>query len=260
MSALRAAARTKPVVVLKIRSVAGPACRDCTGCGVRRRVDARRVRYACERTRNCSPRRGFLRAGGFRRETGWRSCPTDAVPALLAADAAADRGLRLGTLTRDTVKKLDALLHDGSVRASNPIDVGGDAPPDSTGGRGEACARRSERRRRRCAARPASRHTGRSHRRRRSRRYANGLGKPVLAAWLGAVDRQRGSRRARSRRRLELLHAGERRRRAVVPRCVSQQPGVVARSAATAARTGAARPGAARNAAARDSSIPGERS
>jgi succinyl-CoA synthetase alpha subunit len=80
VSALRAAARTKPVVVLKSggRWTRRPRLRRMS-CSTPR--CAARVPYACRRTRNCLPRQGFLRAGEFRRETGLRSCRTDAVPA-----------------------------------------------------------------------------------------------------------------------------------------------------------------------------------
>jgi tetratricopeptide (TPR) repeat protein len=48
---------------------------------------------------------------------------------MLAADAAADRGLRLGTLTRETTMKLDALMHEDPSRV-DLIDVGNSAPPE----------------------------------------------------------------------------------------------------------------------------------
>ena len=59
-----------------------------------------------------------------------------------------------------------------------------------------------------CAARAAARHW--RHRRRARGRRGRARSKPVLGAWLGAVDRPRGARGARGRRHRQLLHAGER--------------------------------------------------
>ena len=103
---------------------------------------------------------------------------------------AAERRIALATFTADTARKLDALLND------------------------DASARQPDRRRRRRPARPAWRRAvglalddpnvdavvalhvprpdirARSQRRRRWRGVAHAHTKPVLAAWLGALDRQ----------------------------------------------------------------------
>ena len=60
--------------------------------------------------------------------------------------------------------------------------------------------------------------------------------KPVLGAWLGAVDRREVDAALEAGGDRQLLHAGERGRGILVPRRLSAQPGVAARSAAAAAR------------------------
>ena len=64
--------------------------------------------------------------------------------------------------------------------------------------------------------------------------------KPVLAAWLGAVDRREAGGRARSGRRRQLLHAGERGGSVLVPRGLPPSSGMAARSASAATRAAAA--------------------
>ena len=127
VSALRAAARTKPVVVLKSGRSMDPSAEiapDVVFDAALRRSGTVRVStytqlFAAAR---------ILARGRIPQGNRIAIVSNGRGPGILAADAAADRGLRLGTLTRDTVKKLDALLHEDPSRV-DLIDVGGGAPP-----------------------------------------------------------------------------------------------------------------------------------
>ena len=125
VSALRAAARTKPVVVLKSGRSLDPTVEippDAVFDAALRRSGTVRVStytqlFAAAR---------ILARGRIPQGDRIAIVSNGRGPGVLAADAAADRGLRLGPLTQDTTKKLDALLHEDPSRA-DLIDVGSDA-------------------------------------------------------------------------------------------------------------------------------------
>ena len=135
LSALRAAARTKPVVVLKAgRSLEQVADRDALGepgiapdavfdAALKRagtvRVHGYTQLFAAAR---------ILAMGRIPRGDRLAIVSNGRGPAVLAADCAADAGVALARFAPDTVAALDALLPPEIGRA-NPVDVRGDAQP-----------------------------------------------------------------------------------------------------------------------------------
>src|SRR5690348_12531506 len=126
MSALRAAARTKPVVVLKSgRSLEPPlgVTPDAVFTAAMMRAGTVRVQtytqlFAAAR---------ILAPGRIPQGNLVAIVSNGRGPALLAADSAADRGIALAQFTPDTAAKFDALLADGAPRI-DPIDVRDAAP------------------------------------------------------------------------------------------------------------------------------------
>ena len=208
-----------------------------TSCSTRR--SSARAPSACAPTRSCSRRRASSRSDGFRAATGSRSCPTAAARACSPPTSARDAGVTL------------AQLGAGHGARARRAAAARDAARQS-GRRARRCAARAVRGRgrRRCSPIPASmrwsrctcraRSSVRSTPRMRSPTSARASTKPVLGAWLGAIDRPAGAAGAGGGWRRELLHAGECRRRVLVPRGVSPQPGVAARGAVVAAGSRAA--------------------
>ena len=187
VSALRAAARTKPVVVLKSGRSMDPSAEiapDVVFDAALRRSGTVRVStytqlFAAAR---------ILARGRIPQGNRIAIVSNGRGPGILAADAAADRGLRLGTLTRDTVKKLDALLHEDPSRV-DLIDVGGGAPParladavklalDDPNVDAVVALH---------VPRPGTPPLASAE---ALATVSKDSGKPVLAAWMGAVDRQ----------------------------------------------------------------------
>ena len=131
MSALRAAARTKPVVVLKAgRSLESPADVSPDAVFTAALMRAGTVRVQTYTQLFAAAR--ILASGRIPRGNGLAIVSNGRGPAILAADSAVDHGMRLATFTRDTAQKLDALL-GGSAQfdaalPGNPVDVR-DAPP-----------------------------------------------------------------------------------------------------------------------------------
>jgi acetyltransferase len=127
LSALRAAARTKPVVVLKAgRSLEQPAPiphDEVFDAALRRsgtvRVDTYMQLFAAAR---------ILAHGRVPQGNRLAIVSNGRGPAVMAADRAFDRGIELASLTDATASKLDALLGHRRPLA-NPIDVRGDAAP-----------------------------------------------------------------------------------------------------------------------------------
>ena len=127
MSALRAAARTKPVVVLKSgRSLEPPlgVAPDAVFTAAMMRAGTVRVQtytqlFAAAR---------ILARGRIPQGNRVAIVSNGRGPALLAADSAADRGIPLAQFTSETAARFDALLADGAPRV-DPIDVR-DAPPE----------------------------------------------------------------------------------------------------------------------------------
>ena len=187
VSALRAAARTKPVVVLKAgRSLEPPApiAPDAVFEAALRRAGTVRVQtymqlFAAARV---------LAHGRIPQGDRIAIVSNGRGPAMLAADVAADRQLGLAAFAKETTARLDALLL-GGAQVANPIDVRGDSPPDRLAaaagialddpGVDAVVALHVPRPvTPPAAAAQALADVARAHT------------KPVLAAWLGAVDRR----------------------------------------------------------------------
>jgi len=130
MSALRAAARAKPVVVLKAgrgEAMAGPGFSSSD-----RVFDAALQRAGTVRVETYTQLFAATRVvAGGRVPRGNRLAilTNGRGPGLLAADRAVGAGVALATLTRETKAALARLLPEGS-RLENPIDLRGEAPPD----------------------------------------------------------------------------------------------------------------------------------
>jgi len=137
MSALRAAARIKPVIALKVgRHAAGAeASMSHTGAlvGSDETFSAALSRSGVLRVETVGQLFAAARALSSAR---YRSASERLViitngggPGVMAADRATDRGIELSTLSEETVKALNEVLP--SVWShSNPVDIIGDAPPE----------------------------------------------------------------------------------------------------------------------------------
>jgi len=187
VSALRAAARTKPVVVLKSGRHAAttpraPSPDRVFDAALKRAGTVRVATYAQLFAAARILSTGHLPAGNrLAIVTNGRG------PSLLAADRALDVGIELARFAAGTKAALKTLLSPGTEPA-NPFDVQGDAPPERL-----AAALRTALSDRAVdaavvlhvstlAAPPGD--TARA-----VAAEAQGSTKPVLAAWLGAVDR-----------------------------------------------------------------------
>jgi acetyltransferase len=185
MSALRAAARTKPVVVLKSgRSLEAPL-----GVTPDEVFTAAMMRAGTVRVQT------YTQLFAAARILAWGRIPqgnrvgivsNGRGPALLAADSAADRGITLASFTTETARKLDTLFGDDAPRI-NPIDVR-DATPERQAevvrlvlddpGVDVAVALH--------VARPSTSALQAAH---ALSDVVHSHAKPVLAGWLGAIDR-----------------------------------------------------------------------
>jgi acetyltransferase len=188
LSALRAAARTKPVVLLKsgrsteAANPAGPS-QDAVFDAAMRRCGTVRVRtytqlFAAAR---------LLATGRIPRGDRIAVVANGRGPTMLATDSARDAGIELAAFTPATIAVLDALLSDESPRG-NPVDVRGDAPPERFAGAIRAVLDDPN-----VDAvvalhvpRPADSPTDAA---RAVAAVARTSGKPVLGAWLGAIER-----------------------------------------------------------------------
>ena len=188
LSALRAAARTKPVVLLKAgRSLeaappSGPSP-DAVFDVAMRRCGTVRVRtytqlFAAAR---------LLGTGRIPRGERIAVVANGRGPAMLAADSARDAGIELAQFDASTVAALDALLPDESPRG-NPVDVRGDAPPERFAAAVGAVVSDPN-----VDAvvvlhvpRPVDSPTDAA---RAVAAVARGSRKPILGAWLGAIER-----------------------------------------------------------------------
>ena len=192
MSALRVAARAKPVVVLK----AGRGDTPTTGhaptpdrvfdAALRRagtvRVGTYTQLFAAAR---------LLAGGRVPRGNRVAILTNGRGPGLLAADRAADAGVALADFTRETQTALANLLPPGS-RIGNPVDLRGEAPPERFAAALSAvlidanvdAAIVMQ------VATPAAPPTDTA---RAVAAAAKDSGRPVLAAWLGAIDRPEAS-------------------------------------------------------------------
>lgn len=188
LSALRAAARTKPVVLLKAGRSAEAAPPD--GPDPDAVFDAAMRRSGTVRVRTYTQlfaAARLLGTGRIPRGDHIAVVANGRGPAMMAADSARDAGIELAQLAPATVTALDAILPDESARA-NPVDVRGDAPPDRFAGAVAAVladpgvdavvALH--------VPRPVDSPTDAA---RAVAAVARGSGKPVLGAWLGAIER-----------------------------------------------------------------------
>jgi acetyltransferase len=189
LSALRAAARTKPVVLLKAgRSLESPPVAGPTPDAV---FDAAMRRSGTVRVRTYTQlfaAARLLAAGRIPRGERVAVVANGRGPALLAADAARDAGLTLAALESGTVTRLDALLPEESQRA-NPVDVRGEAPPERFAAAVEAVLADGN------VDAVVALHVPRpvdppTDAARAIATVARGSGKPVLGAWLGAINRR----------------------------------------------------------------------
>jgi acetyltransferase len=127
VSALRSAARIKPVIVLKAgRSIEAPRhpSRDAVFDAALRRAGAVRVQNYTELFAAAR----ILSTGRIARGDRLAIVSNGRGPALLAADSAAERGVALATLAGATGEALDGVLPADTAR-HNPVDLRGDAPP-----------------------------------------------------------------------------------------------------------------------------------
>ena len=136
MSGLRAAARIKPVIALKVgRHAAGAeASMSHTGAlvGSDETFSAALSRSGVLRVETISQ---LFAAAKALSSTNYRSASERLViitngggPGVMAADRATDQGIELASLGDATVKALNAVLPDVWSH-SNPVDIIGDAPP-----------------------------------------------------------------------------------------------------------------------------------
>lgn len=189
LSALRAAARTKPVIVLKAgRSYEttthanAPSADAVFDSGVRRAGTVRVRTY----TQLFAAAR-ILSLGRIPRGDRLAIVANGRGPGLLAADAAAEREVRLAEFEPATVAVLDRLLPNECER-SNPVDVRADSSPERLADATAAVLADAN-----VDAvvvlhvpRPS---IGPNDAARAVAEVARGASKPVLAAWLGAIDR-----------------------------------------------------------------------
>ncbi len=193
LSALRAAARTKPVVVLKagrsqeirfpaVSGITPPAPDDVFDAAMRRAGAVRVMTYA-----QLFGVARLLAVGKIARGDRLAIVTNGHAPGTLAADMACDRGIPLARLGNATVKRLASLLPPNIARR-NPVNVRGDAPPErlaaavaaslADDGVDAVLALHVER--------PVTAPTDAA---RAVAATARPAAKPVLGAWLGALHR-----------------------------------------------------------------------
>ena len=138
VSALRTAARTKPVVVLKsgrAGDVAGPHHGPGAAPSEDTVFDAALKRAGTVRVHTYTQLFAAARIISM-----GKTVPGDRLavvtngrgPGLMAADSIVDNGVKLAMFTPETVTRLDALLSPESPR-DNPLDIGGGATPQRIG-------------------------------------------------------------------------------------------------------------------------------
>jgi acetyltransferase len=186
MSALRAAARTKPVVVLKAgRSLEAPA--DISPDAVFDAALSRAGTVRVETYTQLFAAARILARGRIPRGERLAIVSNGRGPALLAADRAAEHGIALAAFAGETSAKLDALLADDAPHA-NPVDVR-DAPPERHAA-AVAVALDDPNVDVVVALHVPRPNTGAMEAAHALADVARNHGKPVLASWLGAIDRR----------------------------------------------------------------------
>jgi acetyltransferase len=187
LSALRSAARSKPAIVLKagrsLETSRYPSADAVFDAALRRAGSVRVQNY----TQLFAAAR-ILSIGRIPRSERLAIVSNGRGPALLAADSVAERGVERARLTQTTVAALTELLPEGHL-ADNPVDLRGDAPASRLA---QAVERLLEDPGVDAlvalhVARPAMPALEAAHAVAKVARHAQ---KPVLGAWLGAVDRQ----------------------------------------------------------------------
>ncbi|HLX30617.1 MAG TPA: GNAT family N-acetyltransferase [Casimicrobiaceae bacterium] len=127
LSALRAAARTKPVVVLR----SGRSLDAASEIAHDQVFDAALMRCGAVRAHSYMQlfaAAGVLAHGRIPQGEHVAIVSNGRGPAVLAADSAFDRHLPLARFAQLTCERLDRLLDEGAQRG-NPVDIHGDAPP-----------------------------------------------------------------------------------------------------------------------------------
>ena len=186
MSALRAAARTKPVVVLK----AGRSLEKVARVPADVVFDAALMRAGTVRVKTYTQlfaAARILAAGRIPQGDRLAIVSNGRGPALLAADRAADLGLDLATFTQRSSDELARVLGKGTP-ATNPIDVR-DANPEPHAAAVSIAVDDPN------VDVVIAMHVPRPNTEaieaaEALARVARGRPKPVLAAWLGAIDRK----------------------------------------------------------------------
>ena len=187
MSALRSAARTKPVVALKAgrsQEDRQQPSHDAVFDAALRRAGTVRVQtytqlFAASR---------ILAVGRIPDGNRLAIVSTGHGPALLAADSASERGVTLAKLASSSVAALDKILPPMSAPA-NPIDVRGDAPPGRLAAAVDV-ALSDPNVDAVLALHVAGPATGATDSARAVADVARKSRKPVFGAWLGALDRR----------------------------------------------------------------------
>ncbi|NNJ91690.1 MAG: bifunctional acetate--CoA ligase family protein/GNAT family N-acetyltransferase [Gammaproteobacteria bacterium] len=137
MSSIRAAARIKPVIALKVgrHSVGAEASMSHTGAlvGSDQTFSAALERSGVLRVESVTHLFSAAKAlsSPHYRNSGERLViiTNGGGPGVMAADRAADRGIELSRLSVETVEALNKIL-PGVWSHSNPVDIIGDAPPE----------------------------------------------------------------------------------------------------------------------------------
>jgi len=190
LSALRAAARTKPVVVLRAgRSTeqgaaepGAPAADAVFDAALKRAGTVRVMTY----TQLFAAAR-ILATGRIPRSDRLAIVTNGRGPGTLAADSALDRGVPLAALEKETLDALADVLPAG-VPCANPINVRGDAPPERLAG-AVAMVLRDPNVDAVLALHVDRPLTGATDAARAVADAARGAAKPVLGAWLGDIER-----------------------------------------------------------------------
>jgi len=194
LSALRAASRIKPVVVLKAGR-SREAMHDAENDDIAPLPDtvfnAALQRAGTVRVRTYTQLFAAARILAMGKIPGGNRLAIVSNghgPGLLAADSAVASGVTLASLDPETIQALDALLPKEIVRA-NPVDVRADAPPSRLAA--AVAATLSDPQVDAVLAlhvtRPVTPALDAAH---AVAAVARGSPKPVLASWLGALDRQ----------------------------------------------------------------------
>ncbi len=191
LSALRAAARTKPVVVLRAgRSnelntvdVEAPQPDAVFDAAMKRAGTVRAMTY----TQLFSAAR-ILAMGKIPRSDHLAIVTNGHGPGTLAADSASDRGVPLAVLTPETVAALTKIL-PAHLPCSNPLNIRGDAPPERLAA--AVAATLADPNVDAVLALHVDRPlTGATDAARAVAAVARNASKPVLGAWLGAIERR----------------------------------------------------------------------